>query len=92
MPNSKPRNGKPKTAKSRPRLDCGRLDAVAAEKGDSTRRAIATRARIEPSTLSRLYGGTAVPSVSTLVALRDAYQLDTIDELLAGIPTPRAAA
>lgn len=80
------------TAAPRLRLNCERLIAAAEKEGDVTRQKIASRAGIEQTTLWRLYGGNVVPSVATLVALRDAYGLETIDELLLTVPAQRDAA
>ncbi|GHA93965.1 helix-turn-helix domain-containing protein [Streptomyces chryseus] len=65
------------------RLRSDVLNAKAEEAGDHTSLAIATRAGVRNSTITRLLAGETTPSIATLVRLRDAYGLDTLDELLA---------
>ncbi|MCY0947998.1 helix-turn-helix domain-containing protein [Streptomyces sp. H27-S2] len=65
------------------RLRTDVLNAKAEEAGDHTSLAIATRAGVRNSTITRLLAGETTPSVATLVRLRDAYGIDTLDELLA---------
>ncbi|MCX5326369.1 helix-turn-helix domain-containing protein [Streptomyces sp. NBC_00120] len=56
--------------------------------GDTTHYAIAQRAGVRESTISRLVAGRTVPTVATLFALADAYGID-IDHLVTGrVPRP----
>ncbi|MFC8332815.1 helix-turn-helix domain-containing protein [Streptomyces olivaceus] len=68
------------------RLHAVRLRERAAEIGvGASNYAIAQRACIPESTLSRLLAGRTTPSADTLVALSDAYGI-TIDELVERTP------
>lgn len=49
--------------------------------GDRTHRAIALRAGVEQSTITRLLTGRTTPTAATLVALRQAYGV-SLDDLL----------
>ncbi|MFI9026390.1 helix-turn-helix domain-containing protein [Streptomyces sp. NPDC053560] len=49
--------------------------------GDTTHYAIAERAGVRESTISRLLAGRTAPSLSTLIAVADAYGM-TLDELV----------
>ncbi|MFZ3595125.1 helix-turn-helix domain-containing protein [Streptomyces sp. BH104] len=51
--------------------------------GDATHYAIAQRAGVRESTISRLISGRTVPTVATLCALADAYGI-AIDDLVSG--------
>ncbi|QKW07015.1 helix-turn-helix transcriptional regulator [Streptomyces sp. NA04227] len=60
--------------------------------GDLTHHAIAQRAGVRESTISRLIAGRTVPTVATLFAVADAYGID-IDDLVTGrISRPAATA
>ncbi|MFJ1528194.1 helix-turn-helix domain-containing protein [Streptomyces mirabilis] len=63
------------------RLHANRLRDKAREVGDESNYAIAQRAGVPESTLSRLLTGRTTPSADTLVALSDAYGI-TVDDLL----------
>ncbi|MFF3655003.1 helix-turn-helix domain-containing protein [Streptomyces olivochromogenes] len=63
------------------RLHANRLRNKAREVGDESNDAIAQRAGVAGSTLSRLLTGRTTPSTDTLVALSDAYGI-TVDDLL----------
>ncbi|MEV6565952.1 helix-turn-helix domain-containing protein [Streptomyces kronopolitis] len=58
--------------------------------GDTTHYAIALRAGVRESTISRLLGGRTVPSLATLVALADAYNC-ALDDLVLGRAEPARA-
>ncbi|MFD4315076.1 hypothetical protein [Streptomyces sp. NPDC058548] len=58
------------------------LSEQAEKAGDTTSYAIAIRAGVQPSTMTRLFNRSTSPTLATLVALRDAYQLETIDSLV----------
>lgn len=49
--------------------------------GDTTHYAIALRAGVRESTISRLLNGRTAPSLATLIAVADAYDM-TLDELV----------
>ena len=70
-------------------LNTEALDEAAVKAGDVTRKAIAMRAGLEPSTLCRLYDKDrpVEPKVLTLLALRRAYGFTHIEELLTEVPT-----
>ncbi|WP_439082153.1 helix-turn-helix domain-containing protein [Streptomyces sp. WL006] len=53
----------------------------AAEVGDATLDAIAQRAGLDESTMSRLLAGRTTPQTASLVALKTAYRI-SLDELL----------
>lgn len=55
--------------------------AAATQLGDRTDYAIARRLGLRQSTVSRLMAGRTVPTVTTLVAVRDAYGI-TLDDLV----------
>ncbi|WP_433856747.1 helix-turn-helix domain-containing protein [Streptomyces kronopolitis] len=58
--------------------------------GDTTHYAIAQRAGVRESTISRLVAGRTVPTVATLFAIADAYGID-LDDLVTGrVPRPVA--
>ncbi|WP_234481838.1 MULTISPECIES: helix-turn-helix domain-containing protein [unclassified Streptomyces] len=63
------------------RLHASCLRERAAEVGDESNYAIAQRAGVPESTLSRLLAGRTTPSTDTLVALSDAYGI-AVDDLL----------
>ncbi|MFC8884419.1 helix-turn-helix domain-containing protein [Streptomyces cinereoruber] len=67
---------------TRLRLNASALSEQAEKAGDTTSYAIALRAGVQPSTLSRLLNGTTTPTLATLVALKTAYRMDTIDSLV----------
>lgn len=56
---------------------CKKADAA----GDITTIAIARRAGVDASTVSRLIAGETTPTVATLLALGDAYQI-SLDDLV----------
>lgn len=64
------------------RLRTDVLNERAQAAGDTTKLAIARRIGASNSTITRLLAGSTTPTVETLVALRDAYGLDSLDELL----------
>ncbi|WP_432001537.1 helix-turn-helix domain-containing protein [Streptomyces sioyaensis] len=59
------------------------LTDKAGSMGDTTHLAIALRAGVRESTISRLLSGRTVPSLATLVALADAYNC-SLDDLVLG--------
>lgn len=58
------------------------LSEKAEEVGDCTPQAIARRAGVQASTITRLIAGETTPTVATLVALRDAYKIGSLDDLV----------
>lgn len=72
---------------SRHRLRTDLVNKAAEDAGDDTSLAIARRAGLANSTITRLLDGETTPSVATLIALRDAYGFETLDELLTDAST-----
>lgn len=69
------------------------LARKAKDVGDTTHYAIALRTGVRESTISRLLSGQTVPTLSTLIAVADAYDM-ALDELVGRtriVPTQRAA-
>lgn len=70
---------------SRLRLRTDVLNEKAEEAGDRTSNAIAKRAGVQASTITRLVAGETTPTVATLVALGNAYKI-SLDDLVVGAP------
>ncbi|MEU6628344.1 helix-turn-helix transcriptional regulator [Streptomyces parvus] len=66
---------------SKLRLNADVVWARAAELGDVTLDAIAQRAGLDESTMSRLIAGRTTPQTASLVALKTAYEI-SLDALL----------